>query len=226
MLGSLAILWFNAHAQLNKGRKMIGGDISFSQNNSRSANQTSNTNRSLNTRLRYGYFMLDNLMLGLYGEYFSSSSKYKNTVNPLSNGSKENKYSAGLFLRYYKTTAKNRLALFGQLYGQYGMGTTFYVQERPGSLPAKTEVQRTIDGYSFGINPGITWFITDRFAIESTVGDIGYFSETVKDKAGTNPDATNSGINFQLYSNFSLGFNFYFGAVKKQGGESSETPGK
>jgi hypothetical protein len=119
----LALVSLSIKAQTSKGMMNVGGDVSY-QNTSYSGGGKSNT---FSFSPSFGYFLSDNLALGLALGYTNTST----TGSP-----SNNTFSIAPFVRYYKFTSENKFAFFGQGSVGYANGTgqngTVSVSVRPG----------------------------------------------------------------------------------------------
>ena len=134
-----------------------------------------------------GYFVSNNVAIGVQLGVTNSVSKFKSTTTSEKNG-----YSAGVLARYYMNPT-NKFSVFGSAAVSFG------------ALNTKDSVNTT--NFSFGFAPGISYFLSNHFAIETTIGRLG-FSSIKPDVDGA--DATNS-INFGLNltaATFSLVYKF------------------
>ncbi len=229
LLTTFAALTCSGFAQLAKGRQMIGGNFNYNYN-SRSNRDTSGNRpqqTSKNTyftgTLRYGYFITDQIVVGITGFYsqgagngqtlsIDQGQSYQSNFNQLTNA-----YSAGVFSRYYKMLGKSRFAVFGNLTATYGMGYTknknTYSQS---SGSGSDEYIQSTSTYSLGFSPGITYFVNNRIGLETYFGNLGFNSQKYENSRNGKKmqEGTNSNINSNLNFSFSslfVGLNFYFG---------------
>jgi opacity protein-like surface antigen len=87
---------------------------------------------------------------------------------------------AGLYGRYY-ITPTGRFSLFGNL--DIGFG-----------LKKNLGAESTMSTYHF--SPGISYFITESLALESTIGEIGFSSEKLSKPSGSRINTFYSKLNF------------------------------
>ena len=137
-----------AHAQttpLTKGRGLLSGSISY-----QSAKYRGGDSQELfNFTPSVGYFVADNLALGLNGNlqiYGGTSSAFG-----------QNSYSVGPFARYYRFVGgSDKFALYGQGsvgYSHYSVGDNL--------------------GY-LAITPGLAFFPIPRFGLEASLRGLSY----------------------------------------------------
>ena len=139
-----------AHAQttpLTKGRGLLSGSIGYHSDKYRG----SDSQNTFNFTPTVGYFVADNLSIGLNGNL--------QVVGDNSSSFGQNAYSVGPFVRYYRFVGgSDKFAL----YGQGSVGYSHYS-----------------GGYDLGyvgITPGIAFFPIPRFGLEASLRGLSYSS--------------------------------------------------
>ncbi|WP_308131627.1 outer membrane beta-barrel protein [uncultured Flavobacterium sp.] len=128
-----------------------------------------------------GYFVTDNIALGLAFGYGSSK------VDVGVADAKNSTLSVGAFGRYYFTPA-SKFSIFGQLGVNY---MNYDFEFNPETI---TPAESKGNGFGVAVAPGVSYFLAKNFAIEATFGILSY--ETLNpDEDGV--DSTN-GFNFGL----------------------------
>ena len=195
-----------AHAQINKGRYLLGGSIGVSS--SVSHQSTEMKNEGLGTNIQFGKVIKDNTVAGIIGWYnYNSGPQYKS-----------NQYSAGVFYRKYKSIAKD-LYLFGE-----GDALYSYSKSTVGDFQIGSSATRSIsNGGSLSFIPGISYSICKRMQMELVMQNLFSLSYGVTKNEATNiltstissakTDNFYAGINLNsaLLSNFGIGFKFLLG---------------
>lgn len=182
----LALGISTVHAQskegFSKGNSFISGSFDFQSETIGSITKT-----DLAFSPRYGYFISDKIVVG--GKLSLGQNKTTDSIVVENNSV----FSAGVFTRYY-TSPKSRFSLFGHL------GFNFNTQTENIS-------KSNVNGFDLGLSPGISYFLSDKLAIEATFGQLGF--ETSKpDVAGA--VSTNT-VNFDLnLSNIGFGLIYKF----------------
>jgi hypothetical protein len=156
-------------AQTSQGSMTVGGDISV-QNSSVSGGASTN---STTFSPSFGYFIKDKLLLGAALGITNSS---------VSGGASTNTFSIAPFVRFYKFTADDKFAFFGQ--GAIGYST-------------QTGQQSVV---SFTVRPGFAYFFTPHWGLDFLLPGLSYSN-------GNN--TTTFGLS--ISSSPSLGFRYYFG---------------
>jgi hypothetical protein len=212
-------------SQTEAGTIMLNGSLGYSsfgrevkdENSNGTINQYDNS--YMNIALRGGYFVVDNLAVGLVvqDDYStgSESTTYTNTINKYNATNSSNLFSVGLFGRYYQKLGESKFSMFYQLSALYGMGGKKGEQRSTnGSVTTVTADHTDRTQVSVNLTPGIAFFASDRVAFEASVGNLGFssstetfFEESKKDKTETN---TNFGLNLSLAS-LNFGVTFFFG---------------
>ncbi|WP_221393956.1 hypothetical protein [Dyadobacter sp. NIV53] len=209
LLGIVGCLYFSVsvQAQLQKGTKYWAGTIRFNGINSTSKIDTysykSNFNYfSVSPSIQTGWFIKDNRLVGIGIGSSINFSRAKNKSDDQSNrsGWNRNSFSLSPYIRQYKSVGK-KWAIF--LNSSADLSYLRYA-DMDGS-------EKTVEnGYSFGVKvvPGISYWISPRFAIESDVNllslQLGY------QKANhTNSVFFDSGVTTALSNYFSIRASWY-----------------
>jgi len=219
------------YSQIERGTFLLGPSFNYSQNGNNNqpedptAYTQSGKSGAFNSALRLGYFVTNNIAVGVLGGYGSSfsngESKNSSSVNPgyvQKSNSTINLSSFGLFARTYKLFNENRFGFFCQLDGVYQIGNskTTYTDDQSG-VSQSSNTNGNVTGINLGLRPGVVYFITKRIGIEGMVGNLSYNHQTQQNYSNgqkTSKNSTNTlNTNFGLNS-FYLGVNFYFGGKK------------
>jgi hypothetical protein len=220
----------HSYAQLSKGRMMINGSLSYSQNQNNQYDTSQNKHISgykdyiFNGTLRCGYFVTGNILVGVYGSYgnqkYSNETQYGTPFFTSSSESTSSSYYTGIFSRYYKMIAKSKFAAFGQVSAGFGTGKTTNkntTSNSGGSTATTNGSHESMSAISAGIAPGITYFLTNRLAFEMSFGNLAYNFQHTKNYDANNKLLTenknsvfNSSLNLS-FSSLTLGASFYFG---------------
>jgi outer membrane protein W len=179
----------------SKGNIMLTGGFGF-----KSESTGDNKTNGFNVNPKVGYFVTSNIAAGLAIGF--SNSKEENPVTI----TKNNQLSAGLFGRYYFTPAQ-KFSFFGELGFNILSGKTETITAVVGPIQPPT-VESKFNGFNFALAPGVNYFLSKNFALETSIGVIGYRSVKPKDAPGSN--ATNTfDIGFNL-ANVNLGLIYKF----------------
>ena len=206
LLTAVAVLASLCGYAQTKGTNALGFGINSQTSKSEVRSETGATEiektKANNFTLSYGLFIKDNTKLGLDVSYGNQDYRY---VQGLS-GSKSKSYGAGLNYQQYYPLVKKLYAFAG---GSLGYGYTKTDNADPNYEDRKT------DQYSVGVNGGLTWFFSKRFAIESSLLSANAFY-TVDKQNGNNSGGQsryeNSYTNFNLSTSGAfnnLGFKIY-----------------
>ncbi|HNP97052.1 MAG TPA: autotransporter domain-containing protein [Cyclobacteriaceae bacterium] len=178
-LTSLSITF--AFAQFNKGNILVGGTtgLSGSFTTSKTKNGSSTTTNgkfsSFSIQPQAGYFVMDNLAVGLGLSFATSSFK--------DDGSSDKSSSTGIgltpFVRYYFDK------FFAQ--GAFGFGSN-----KSKNTFNNTTTESTQNTTNWSISGGYVIFLNDAIALEPQIG-YSYFSQKSK---GSNTKGINAGISF------------------------------
>ncbi len=171
ILSAIAVLAFGfANAQdgkgFNNGDAFISGSLGF---NSTSIGDNSTTGFSVSPK--FGFFVTSNIAVGAA---FGFEGRTTNTGLPLAKDVKNNTFTAGVFGRYYATPASD-FSVFGELGVNYST--------------SKPDGGTTTNGFGVALAPGISYFVSKHFALETTIGVLSYDTKKL-DVNGA--EATNS----------------------------------
>lgn len=192
---------------IEKGTWFTAGSISFSSNESKSENLTNfydAENLGFNLAPKIGFALKRNLVAGVGIDY--GRTKYNNSnvnVGNLKTSEFLNQsFNVSPYLRAYKGLGQN-IALF--LQGEFGYTRGWSEISRSD----QSESTSTQNRYSLGIRPGLTYFMSKKLALETSIGNLGF---SKFDSDGSN-QATSSGSNFNFSLNTSdlfVGVAYYF----------------
>lgn len=105
-----------------------------------------------------GLFVSDNIAVGLNIGFTSIKDE-----DPVDGDVDTSLFGIGAFGRYYATPA-NDFSFFAQLGFQYNTGK----QEFEGGGELK------VDGFEIALRPGVSYFISEHFALEASIGALRY----------------------------------------------------
>jgi len=169
----------------------VSGTIAFG--NSSSGGFDSN---QFNFSPQLGYFVDDNFAIGGRLGYTSSTSESPSFIDPTATvEDTATTLSLSFFGRYYFTPS-NKFSFFGEI--------------EPGIFNSKREsgqLETKGNGWFINLSPGINYFLSNHFAIEASVGLLGYNTfELDVDNADTQSNF-NIGVNL---SDINLGLLYRF----------------
>lgn len=175
LIVAIAVLGLSANAQeettndgFSKGDVFISGSIGYDSQET-GPFKTS----TFEIAPRAGYFVSESIAVGLQIGYLSTKSEnFSGDVEDFS------VLALGAFGRYYFSPSK-RFSLFGQLGINY--------------LTAEDNLSGgKADGFGFALAPGISYFVSEHFALEATIGELSYF--TVGPDGGESTDTFTFGL--------------------------------
>lgn len=202
LLSVFCFLSLTTVAQINKNSILLGGDFSYSRNNSQVLN-----NESKNS---YGYLGIaigkafkQNSVIGISASAsptLQSNYIYGNDTFQMKN----NYYSAGIFYREYKQLAKD-FYLFGNADASYRISN----EKRDHQSPNK-DYERKRKGATIGVSPGLSYQLFKKLQVELTLPsliNISYFNSKYEDDQlpGTITKENNFSISSNLFGNSTLG---------------------
>lgn len=178
-------------AQIEKGNIQLGGNVEFTSNDN-----GGNDYSLITVAPRAGLFLSNTTSLGLQLGYSSISRDLLITGSGTTTESTTSQFLFGTYARFHKSLADN---FYLYLQPSLGFGT------------GKTEVDGTkvadVSSFNIGIAPGLTYFLSPRFALEATWGAINYASTELE---GQGVSETNSTFNIGLdLANIGFGLSYY-----------------
>ena len=194
---------------IEKGTWLLNGNLSFSYSNSESENFESNNNESnaqrLNISPTIGYAFSTDWLAGVGIGFGYGNFKNTSIIEGQSDESlKSKQYAFDLFpyVRKYLSVGKN-LSFFLQGEVRYTKLWSDFEQEN------FQEVSENSNNLFTGLRPGFTFFIVDKFALETTIGSFGY-SRTKSERDGQYRNSSDFfGISLNS-SDLLFGLSYYF----------------
>lgn len=148
IMGVLCAIAFNVNAQ-TKGMNTLGFGLSASTNKSKSQ-LSEHENKSKSISLDYGLFIKDNERVGFGVNYGKSES---------SSPDEYNNYGANIsFQKYYPLVKK--------LFAYAGANVAFNQSKQ---ITNTNTYNQKAETYSLGARGGLTWFVSKRFAFETSL---------------------------------------------------------
>ncbi|MCP5103992.1 MAG: autotransporter outer membrane beta-barrel domain-containing protein [bacterium] len=183
-----------------KRNMFIGGYVEFSNSTWKYVYETIETkNNSFTIDMNIGWFLKNNLAVGLKLGYGHSASDERHTSGSLEYYHTVNTFRVGAFMRNYFRLVKNvKFFIETSVVGGFGGIKYRTISDIAGTT--------TADGNSFsfeaGFRPGVVFFIGNGVAVEATVGFLGFTYS--KQKTGDEPlntEATSSDLDFSFNFN-------------------------
>jgi hypothetical protein len=214
-LALLSGLAGTAHAQaiIKAGTVQLGGNVGYSHTSVESPVNNGSYNASKQTTIynqftiapSVGFFVADNLAVGISGGYQISQNKYKQPQGAPTYDEKTKQFRFGAFVQYYK--------MFSEQFGISGtLGGGYQLDEQPYNY-GSNEIS-TKGGYA-NLTPSIVFFPVSKLAIGASIGGINYLYANYKTPA-TAVGASDSYTSSNFAANFGLSQllfsgTFYFG---------------
>jgi len=213
---AIGLLSFNLTAQINKGTYMLGGEVSYSGTHIDNEYSTSGQlinggykSNNLAIRPQIGEMITNSLMLGIGLNYELNTLKIS-TISSTTDFRREEsskmilinpylKKFRAITKKFYFTTTFNFLAGIGK--GKYANAYNSYFE---------TELKE----FRINITPGLTYFLSDKWAISGSFGRAYYNyqsekpSESISIFKEPNNVTQNYGLDFSLQS-LNIGFHLF-----------------
>jgi outer membrane protein len=178
-----------ATAQTSAGNMMLGGTLSYY--NMRGEGSDEYQQNQFTFSPNFGYFVSDNLALGL--ALSVSSTTIDNGTTKIVGTS----FGAGPFARYYKFTSNENFAFVGQAQLIVSTGKE---DPTPGG-------EQKTGSIAFSVGPGFSYFFTDHWALDLMISGF-VFNSYDPDKDVANDKFNN--VSFNLSLSPSLGMKYHF----------------
>lgn len=199
LLAGAVALFGLSNAQIAKGTTYLSGQVNYS---STQDNNTDAKDESFTITPTVGYFVANNVAVGLGVGYENGSRTRVNAVNSLETKISTDAFVVAPFVRKYWTVGE-KFYIFGQLEVPmaFGKDKTEYSGT---SSQFNTEAKFT----SIGVNvkPGLDYFLNKNWSIEATIGEFGYSNFKYKD-LDKSTDNFNFGLNL---SSVTFGVKYVF----------------
>lgn len=191
LLSFVLLSAFVAQAQIQKGDVQLGGSISYNSNESGGLD---NSNFSFSPQA--GLFVSETTSVGVILGLNSGTFNAFNQVNGNMEELTSNLFTFGAYARFHKPVVEN-LYLFLQPAVALGSGKI----EQINANDAET------DTFGISVSPGITYFLSPKFALEMRLGGVNY-SRVKTENNGAENTATAFSFDMDL-ATVGLGLNFY-----------------
>ncbi len=198
-------------AQIEKGKYLLGGSISFY--NEKSSQPYSDRKVSLlNSSLQFGKVIKNNTVAGLIGSY--SHNTYYNSSNYIDT-TKMTQVGAGVFYRKYKK--------IGDLFYFFWEGDALYAYSKDRRNYSQSKSERILNSAVIRLIPGLSYAVKKKLQIELVIPDIFSVSYSAVKSAIQNDlsmpainqkghlISVSSNLNANLLANFGIGFKFLLG---------------
>ena len=187
-LTAAAAVTFAANAQTEKGKTILGGNVSYDYSN---VKDVDGSLQGFSILPSVGVFVSDNVAVGL-GIGYAWNQEDDGTDK-----SKVGEFSAAPYARLYK--GDGNFKFFGQLSVPMAWGT---------SKENDTKLGNT-ERYGVELAPGFAYFPTEKIGIEFSVRGLYYQNSTLKPEGGDNVSTNSFGLNANSLAP-KIGVQFYF----------------
>ena len=185
-------------AQLQKGNILLGGGVGYSNQNIDHEANASYKSSSFTFSPQAGFFLHDNLALGLNLSYNNHSTTNESGSSTTEFSSSQ--FGLGPFLRKYFPMGE-QFALFGQV----DLGYQFGKQE---NSTGGQNIKRDINALRLGTGLGFSFFPKDWISVDLTINPLSYTHLKVKDDESTVSKTNNFDFSLNTTS-LSLGAYFF-----------------
>lgn len=208
----LCLLTTISHAQttLKAGTVQLGGTISYSQDKSTTSGQYDEY-QTFYIAPAVGYFVLDNLAVGINGNFSAGTNNSSNATYssfPSSRETHTKGYEIGPFVQYYRMLSE-KFGITGWLGANYLKTTSTYTAVTNGIANSGDTAG---DGFYARLTPSIIFFPVSSLGISASIGGVGYSHNNAykTDYYNGNGNSTSFGASFGL-SQLAFSGAYYFG---------------
>lgn len=177
-----------------KGDAFLTGSVSF--NTEKTGNYMKSTVFTIAPKA--GYFISNNIALGVGLAYVNGNSDVNDGYNTPYEQTTTG-FEAGVFGRYYFNPASS-FSIFTQLSAAYA--TTKNEYDSAGGFESETKV----NGFNVAFSPGVNYFLSEHFALETSFGIVNYQSRKPDVSGAVSTNSFNIGLDLA---------NVYFGLIYK-----------
>ncbi|TNE31506.1 MAG: porin family protein [Bacteroidetes bacterium] len=192
LTAGLALFGLSASAQWNEGSIMATGNLGFSTGGTTDEAGNNSTevfsNSGFNIGITGGYFIQDNLAVGVGLGFINNSMTIEQTETDITS----NTLTYGVFGRYY-VPYNDKFSMYGQLSIGLASGTE---TEKDNINDITTEAN--VSAFNAGLGIGLTYFVNDMFFLDASYGFLGYNSSSTTQDPGGNNETTRTVSNFGL----------------------------
>lgn len=187
-LAAVAALTFASQAQTEKGKFIVGGGLGF---DTESVKDADNKSTSFNIMPSAGYFVADNIAVGLGLGY--QWNKVEDTAEEATTGV----FAVAPFGRWY--SANGPVRFFGQLSVPMGWGNMKENGDKVGN----------VSSYGVELAPGVAYFPTSKIGLEFKVRGLYYNSNNIEPTGEAKTTINTFGLNANSLAP-TVGVQFYF----------------
>ncbi|HEY5407336.1 MAG TPA: hypothetical protein VIJ92_09615 [Ginsengibacter sp.] len=187
-----------SYGQINPGQILLGGSISYNNNNSNTQASNNYKNENFATSIQVGKSIKNNRVEGIIISYSNSNSHILGF--PDSNFSRVNQINAGVFYRMYKRIFKD-FYFFGEADLLYSHIKNDQGYPQNGSNSSTTNS----NGGILTFFPGVSYALCKRMQVELLVPNL--LSASYYRTSSVNTQETPSSVTHEKGYNFSIGAN-------------------
>jgi hypothetical protein len=193
----ITITLVNSYAQIDKGQKMLGGNMAYKNVSLTRDTEPESSIKGFQATItpQFGIGMGNNWIIGAMAGfgYAEQKDKYDNREDLTD----ARTYSIGVFARKFRPVS-DVFGLFGEARAEYGFG-----KGESRNMYRKTE----ITSYAANLLPGLYFKPGKKLVIESTFGVLGY-SHKKEDNNDLFVDSKTNEFNFSIVDGLSFGLKF------------------
>lgn len=202
------------YSQINKGSRLFGTDLNFNISNNKYSYDHNSASKSSGQYVHispgFGYFIANNLALGVSSGYSFSKTKstsgYPNGNNIFSNYS-SHQFSLMPFIRYYKPLGE-KFAAFLQANAGYKYGTGKSTSTHQGAANISSSSAGNSQALQTNLMMGFTYFVSNKFALETSLKSaeytIAYNKSNSQDDMGNAYESVTKNVDYNYGLNLKM----------------------
>jgi hypothetical protein len=203
----------STQAQIKKGSVWLGGNIGYSESDSKSESSGDLGMKVISFKPAAGIAIKENLIAGVTINYSKATNESGGAVMYARKQIDRN-IGGGVFLRQYVPVV-SRLYIFGQADAGYNKGKSTVNEMNNVTTPTTKRISTT-KGWSAGISltPGVSYAVNNKLQLEtgfnSLFSTVYNKSKTTSENSGlrSSTKTFSTGINLENESTFYIGFRF------------------
>lgn len=201
---SLATLVASAQTKM-----WIGGNAGYNSSTTDLSGDTDPKTSGGSFGPQFGYWVNDNIAVGLGLSYSSTTSENGSEGGVLDYKSKDvTGFTVSPFVRYYKKMDK--FALYGELNIGIGSGKTSWSDVTNSTGGTVTVPDAETKSFALNVGPGVQYWFSDNWSMNTTIGLLHYGTDTQVGQDGAD-DVTTSSLDFGLdMTSLNFGLNYHF----------------
>ncbi len=195
---------FSAKAQTEKGKILLGGNVTFITQKGKSQITTKETSFSVGPV--FGFFVGNNFAVGVALSYdYNKTAPIIYSATSSQSGIKHTSYGISPFARYYVNISEP-FKFFAELAAGGSFGKSEFKDANGIISPDKPEYT----SYHAAISPGLAFFPSKKIAVQLSIPLFSFIHQKAVSSAPQSNSSTFNAFSFAATTTPSIGVNFHF----------------